>query len=101
MSFTFLLAALGWIIFRSDNISQTIQIFSSIFSTSLFQMPMLSKSFIFVLVMLVVEWINREKEHPFQISIKSKFLRYVIYYAIMLTIILSSGNQETFIYFQF
>lgn len=101
MSFTFLLAALGWIIFRSDNISQTIQIFSSIFSTSLFQMPVLSKTFIFVLVMLVVEWINREKEHPFQIAIKSKILRYVIYYAIMLTIILFSGNQETFIYFQF
>ena len=101
MSLTFLLAALGWIIFRSDNISQTIQIFSSIFSTSLFQVPVLSKTFIFVIVMLVVEWINREKEHPFQISIKSKLLRYIIYYAIMLTIILFSGNQETFIYFQF
>lgn len=101
MSFTFLLAALGWIIFRSDNISQTVQIFSSIFSTSLFQIPVLSKTFIFVLVMLVVEWINREKEHPFQIAIKSKILRYVIYYVIMLTIILFSGNQETFIYFQF
>lgn len=101
MSFTFLLAALGWIIFRSDNISQTVQIFSSIFSTSLFQMPVLSKTFIFVLVMLVVEWLNREKEHPFQIAIKSKLLRYIIYYAIMLTIILFSGNQETFIYFQF
>lgn len=101
MSFTFLLAALGWIIFRSDNISQTVQIFSSIFSTSLFQMPVLSKTFIFVLVMLVVEWLNREKEHPFQIAIKSKILRYVIYYVIMLTIVLFSGNQETFIYFQF
>ena len=101
MSFTFLLAALGWIIFRSDNISQTIHIFSNIFSTSLFQVPALSKTFIFVLVMLVVEWINREKEHPFQISIKSKLLRHIIYYAIMLTIVLFSGNQETFIYFQF
>lgn len=101
MSFTFLLAALGWIIFRSDNISQTVQIFSSIFSSSLFQVPVLSKTFIFVLVMLVVEWINREKEHPFQISIKSKLLRYIIYYAIMLTIVIFSGNQETFIYFQF
>ena len=101
MSLTFLLAALGWIIFRSDNISQTIQIFSSIFSTSLFQMPVLSKTFIFVLVMLVVEWINRDKEHPFQINIKSKLLRYVIYYAVMLTIVIFSGNQETFIYFQF
>ncbi len=101
ISFTFLLAALGWIIFRSDNISQTVQIFSSIFSTSLFQMPVLSKTFIFVLVMLVVEWINRDKEHPFQINIKSKLLRYVIYYAVMLTIVIFSGNQETFIYFQF
>lgn len=101
MSFTFLLAVLGWIIFRSNDISQTIQIFSSIFSTSLFQVPVLSKNFIFVFVMLVVEWLNRDKEHPFQISIKSKFLRYVLYYAIMLTIILFSGNQETFIYFQF
>lgn len=101
MSFTFILAALGWIIFRSDNISQTMQIFNSIFSTSLFQMPVLSKTFIFVLVMLVVEWINRDKEHPFQINIKSKILRHLIYYAIMLTIVLFSGNQETFIYFQF
>lgn len=101
ISFTFILAALGWIIFRSDNITQTIQIFSGIFSKSLFQIPALSKSFIFVFLMLVVEWINREKEHPFQLSIKSKLLRYAIYYAIMLTIVLFSGNQETFIYFQF
>ncbi len=98
---TFFLTVFGWIIFRSDNISQTIQIYSCIFSKSLFQVPVLSKNLLFVFIMLVVEWTNREKEHPFQISIKSKVLRYIVYYTIMLTIILFSGNQETFMYFQF
>lgn len=98
---TFFLTVFGWIFFRSDNISQTLQIYSCIFSKSLFQVPVLSKNLLFVFIMLVVEWTNREKEHPFQISIKSKVLRYTVYYTIMLTIILFSGNQETFIYFQF
>lgn len=101
IAITFILATLGWIIFRSEDIGQTLQIFSIIFSKSIFQIPILSKSLVFVLIMLIVEWCNRDKEYPFQISVKSKVLRYAIYYTLMLSIILFSGSQETFIYFQF
>ncbi len=101
MLLTFVLATIGWIIFRAESTEQALQFFGAIFNKSLLQIPLISKSFIFVIIMIVVEWINRKKEHPFQIAIKSKILRYLIYYALALSIVYFSGHQETFIYFQF
>ena len=101
MLITFIFATIGWIIFRSENIGQALYFFKNIFNSSLFEIPEISRTFVFIAIMLIVEWLNRKKEHAFQISIKSKILRYIVYYAIMLTIVLFSGVQEQFIYFQF
>lgn len=98
---TFALATIGWIIFRAENIQQAIYFICLLFNRSLFELPLVSNAFFFIIIMIIVEWINRNKEHCFQINIKSKVLRYAIYYGIMLTIVLFSGIQEQFIYFQF
>lgn len=53
-------------------------------------------------MMLVVEWLNRSREHGFTIdAVKPRWLRWLIYYAICMGIILFSQQSETFIYFQF
>lgn len=101
MSLTFLLSTFGWIIFRSEDIGQALQYYRGIFDKSFLQLPIISKSFIFIVIMFLVEWANRDKEHPFQITIKNTFLSYLIYYSIMLSIVVFSGQQESFIYFQF
>ncbi len=98
---TFLLATFGWIIFRSDDITQALQFFKGIFNISIISIPMISKCFIFIAIMLIVEWINRNNEHEFQKQSRYRVVRYVIYYTIMLSIVLLSTQQESFIYFQF
>lgn len=101
MILTFLIATAGWIIFRSDDVDQALQIFKTIFSLSFFSVPLFSKCFIFIAIMLFVEWMNRNNEHEFQRQSRIRVVRYLVYYTIMLCIVLFSTHQETFIYFQF
>lgn len=56
-----------------------------------------------VLVMLGLEWIHRESEHPLQVDGLPKWLRWSAYYA-LLAVIYLYGNHHSryeFIYFQF
>lgn len=103
MLMTFFLAVIGWIIFRSENIGQSFEIIQGIFCPTLFSIPQIPGfTLLFVLIMLVVEWLNRSKEHGFVVdAIKPRWIRWAIYYAVCLCIILFSEQSETFIYFQF
>ena len=104
MLFTFFLAVGGWIIFRSNNMHQAIDVFDGIFSKSLFSsLPFIpGLTLLFVLIMIIVEWFNRTKEHGLNIDmVKQRWMRYIIYYALIFCIIFYSHQSETFIYFQF
>lgn len=103
MLLTFFLAVIGWIIFRSENIGQSFDIIRGLFSPTLFSIPQIpGLTLLFALLMLVVEWLNRSKEHGFVVdAIKPRWIRWAIYYAVCLCIILFSEQSETFIYFQF
>lgn len=103
MLLTFILAVIGWIIFRSENIGQSFDIIQDIFSPTLFCIPLIpGLTLLFVLLMLVVEWLNRSKEHGFVVDdIKPRWVRWTIYYTVCFCIILFSSQSETFIYFQF
>ena len=103
MLLTFFLAVIGWIIFRSENIGQSFDIIRDLFSPTLFCIPQIpGLTLLFVLLMLVVEWLNRSKEHGFVVdAIKPRWIRWIIYYAVCMCIILFSEQSETFIYFQF
>jgi len=55
-----------------------------------------------IILLLVVEWIQRKKQHGLEIkSISSTFIRWSVYYILILIIILFGGQQQSFIYFQF
>ena len=82
--------------------------FSGMCDKSLFTIPWLDlRSYYLptvgsVLVMLVVEWIQRNKEHAFDLrGIKSHTLRFVIYYLMVVVLFWFGGQAEAFIYFQF
>ena len=107
---TFLLVTLGMIIFRADNIAHAYKYVCNLFSTSLFSIPKILGfsnvtmllSIVFIIIMLVYEWRNRDKEYGLEISHKKigwqftnyAFILFFIYY-------FSATDTSSFIYFQF
>lgn len=103
MLLTFLLAMIGWVLFRSETIGQAWDFLGGMFDKSLFTMPAIPvKTLLFVAIMLVVEWIQRKKEHGFVMDgVKSGVLRYACYIAVLAVIFVFGVFNESFIYFQF
>ena len=107
MLLTFALAVLGWIIFRAESIGQFGDVVLTICSDSLLGVPwLMTRDFyiplaIAIFVLILVEWINRTESHGFVVGIKYKWLRIVLYYALVVAILCNSGSEQTFIYFQF
>ena len=105
MLVTFALAVVGWIIFRATGMKTLMTWLLGMCDSSLFSMPLIIENsamlFIAILIMLFVEWINRNKEHGLQLSIRYKWLRLLIYYVLIILCIFNMGQEQTFIYFQF
>ena len=104
---TFLVVCLGWIFFRAGSMGQAIQYISSIFTLNIFTLPdnTYFSNIIYMLIalMLIIEWNGRHGRYALenlQLRIKTP-LRLVLYIAIAVSIILFSGVEEEFIYFQF
>ena len=108
MLLTFILTVFGWIVFRAENLGQAWGYVQGIFNRSLFTSPWLINRETYgvigisLLVMLLVEWLNRSKQHGFVLSSKCPVvLRYAAYVALALVIIRFSGTPSAFIYFAF
>ncbi len=105
---TFVLIVFGWIIFRANSIQDAYNIFGKIFSTNFFSklyLDMLTyqvPTIVSLIVCILVDWINRERRHGLDIEwIKYPAIRIAIYYIFLMAIVLYSGKNVTFIYFQF
>lgn len=107
MLLTFLLVVLGWIIFRSANMHQCWEYLTCMFNKSLFKVSFEygKQALLFVFILLLVEWIQRNKQHALQLAnnglLRYKGVRWCIYLGIVITLICFSGSQSDFIYFQF
>ena len=112
MGATFLLVLLGWILFRSEDISQAAVYLERMFNVSLFSAPqlvglgfgqlLLKKCFFFTALMFIVEWIGRKQAHGLMIEDLSLPVRYVIYTVLLIIIYgFDASNPQGFIYFQF
>jgi alginate O-acetyltransferase complex protein AlgI len=100
---TFFLTLIAWVFFRSENIAQSFAYLGQMFSPSLFQLPsgLFRANFYLVIILLVIEWIQRDKLHPLQFDKVPVYFRWVAYYALLFMILNKGGHQESFIYFQF
>jgi alginate O-acetyltransferase complex protein AlgI len=99
---TFTLTSLGWIFFRADNLAQAFSYIERLFSVSLFTIPERSRTLYFIIAFVIVEWLQRNKQHGLEIdNIKLTALRWSVYYLIIFMILNFSGSQQEFIYFQF
>lgn len=105
MLLTFLLVILGFLIFRSESFPLLIEYLRGMCDISICTMPViltgLRRTLLFSVIMFVVEWVNREKSHPFEISKVSMWLRISIYYVLIICIMEFAGDAQSFIYFQF
>ena len=112
MIITFGLALAGWIIFRCATITDAYRYFRHIFSKSVFSVPWLIDKtyyipvFLFICVMIIVEWLTRDKEHGgVTPDIKHSRVYYVFYMFLLLCIefyfVKTLGETHQFIYFQF
>ena len=109
MLLTFILATIGWVIFRAESITAAWDYLASIPQDRLLSVPWLpSKTHYLVLVMCIVfmlaeEWNHRLQGTPLQLArIKSRVVRFAIYLILLALIaLLNSGSGNQFIYFQF
>ena len=104
---TFLLTMIGWIIFRSESITQAWDILSRICSPSIlyFSHAYGKKTLLYIFCMLAIEWLQRDKQHALQMDnsrlLGNRFVRYSLYYMLVIVILLFAGGQADFVYFQF
>ena len=109
MFFTFCLVLFGWILFRSESISDFVQYCEELCQMGtlracyrLFIQSDIWPKMVFIIIMLVVEWLQRDKEHGLVLDKMKPWLRWVICFMIVLMISCFTDNEiGSFIYFQF
>ncbi len=113
MLLTFFLAVMGWIIFRAESIGQAWEYVRGMlqFGTlracyRFFTLPEIRLTSLFVVIMLVIEWLQRDKQHGFEgieklYLLHNKYLRPILYALLLLLMMVFGGKHASFIYFQF
>jgi len=107
MLLTFLLVAIGWIIFRAETIGDAWMYIVGIFDKSIVTYPLLPNPdviyngyvmvMVFIACMLFIEWFVVGQ----RIKVKHRFVRIIFYYISLFLIYYYGGTPQEFIYFQF
>jgi D-alanyl-lipoteichoic acid acyltransferase DltB (MBOAT superfamily) len=102
---TFLLAAVGWVVFRSASMTEAVDYFSTLVSQlSTLHLGSIAhgkQALLWCLLLVVIEWLQRRKDHPLQLDVLPVWVRWTAYYALILLTVFARGEEQTFIYFQF
>ena len=101
---TFLLIIITWVFFKADSVSHAWGYLQVMLSKSLFMSPgdLPLKEILIALAFVLVEFIQRKKDHALQINdIRQLWLRWGLYIGIIVVIMLFGGGTQKFIYFQF
>ena len=115
IAFTFFLAVIGWIIFRAETMTQAVEFLTRMFDDFLSGgLPAVGSNsgvgvmmlqIIPALLMLLVEWINKNQQFCFQRIIPYSFIRNLVYIlmigAIYYAYMANIEEKNEFIYFQF
>lgn len=105
MAGTFALTTFAWIFFRADNVAGAFDYIARIFTSSLINFPEVFpvSTLALVGIFLMIEWLGREQQYAIQ-SVGVRLPRYVrwgLYYSIIVLVFIYSGKEQQFIYFQF
>ncbi len=104
---TFTFTTIAWVFFRSPTIKDAVMYLRKTVGNSLFTTTIethkLVSLFLFIVILLVVEWFQRQKKHglDFQQLKVPVLLRWSAYVVLIFGILLFNGESKEFIYFQF
>lgn len=99
---TFLLTMLAWIFFRAPNIQDAVNYIYGILQLDLVQPELRLMKFLPLVALLVVwEWIMKQKPHGLAFTSIKRPLRWGIYLSLIWLIAYYFGDEQDFIYFQF
>ena len=109
MLITFLLAVVGWVVFRAETIGQAWDIMCALVQWDTLRAPYLffmahgnRITCWLCIIMLVVEWLHRDKQHGLEISHLHPVMRVSIVVVLIEAILfLLPATPSQFIYFQF
>jgi alginate O-acetyltransferase complex protein AlgI len=103
MVLTFAITTLAWIFFRAASVSEAISYIVNMMDYSNFGFPKVDlKPFLYILILVGVEWFQRKKPHGLEISgIQHPAIRWIIYLLVFLLILFFGASSDSFIYFQF
>ena len=107
MFLTFILVVMGWIIFRAESIGQAWGYVCGMFDKSLLSIPQSGSSrmiryVVCIVLLLVMEWLQRGKEHGLEISRFAPHLRFALLIIVIeLILVYMASTPSQFIYFQF
>ena len=107
--FTFLLVAIGWIVFRSASLAEAYDYLTRLFTTlpsfSLGGLQHGKVALLYCAMMLGVEWVQRDRLCPLQLEGlaigRYQMVRWAVYYLVLILVFFGRGEEQTFIYFQF
>ncbi|ULC58274.1 MBOAT family protein [Flaviramulus sp. BrNp1-15] len=103
ISMTFFLTLLAWVFFRAESVNIAWSYIKAIFSKTILDFPSIDlKPMLFILILIIVEWLNRNNKHGLELNkIIYTPLRWSIYIFIFCLILLFGAQSQSFIYFQF
>lgn len=100
---TFGLVTISWIFFRAKDLSHAWDYLIHLVSPTILDIPQSNRSPIpYIISLVLIEWIQRKKEHGLEITTFSTATRFAVYTLVFLVILLFGfDDSESFIYFQF
>jgi alginate O-acetyltransferase complex protein AlgI len=105
MLWTFALVTIAWIFFRANDVQTAWAYLRGIAHPSLLSKPedFQPKLLLFIALMLVVEWLNRQQAHGLSLGERqvATHYRWLGYLGLVFLIVVFGGTSGAFIYFQF
>ncbi len=102
VGFTFALVLVAWVFFRAASLHDATGYLCGMASPTLFSFPTSRRAgLLFVLVLVVVEWFQREKKDALETHKLPSVVRWSGYVAITTVILAYYTSERAFIYFQF
>ncbi|ESU23915.1 membrane bound O-acyl transferase MBOAT family protein [Flavobacterium saliperosum S13] len=106
---TFGITCFAWIFFRAKDLDAAFNYVKGIFSDTFFNLPHFAGKYysfgtmFFIFLLIVIEWLDRENNYGLQkfLSKKTKMARWFFYLFLIVFIFIYSGQEQSFIYFQF
>jgi len=105
MIVTFVFVVLALIFFRAKDLYHAFYYFHQMFSPSLFEIPnyLPKRLFVLISIFFAIEWFGRNQTYALAGIARNypRVIRWSLYYAMLISMLMLSGIEQPFIYFQF